>query len=369
MPKAKERDGVYYRKDRAAWAVSYIDASGERKRKTVEAHTRQQAMNVLAAIKTGEERARTLGVRPASDVTTAALMERYTRHQKPRIRPTTFERLGGIMATLQRHLPEQVKAITKRTVAGYIETRSETVKPATVAKEMSVLKHCLKLAVEWELIHQNPAAGARLPKLPAGRTKYLTPGELRATLEAAPDWMRAPLAFAACTGVRRGEMLSLKWMDVDIANRRLYLRETKNGALRVLPIPEFALTVLRSLPAGATDSLVFANVDASRLSVYTKRVFKRLGIPDASFHTLRHTAASWLVMEGVDLYAVGQILGHKTPRMTQRYAHLSPAYMAGAVSKMDGIMGEFMPKSIAGEAHLVTTESPELLALVGASAN
>ena len=70
-----------------------------------------------------------------------------------------------------------------------------------------------------------------------------------------------------------------------------------------------------------------------------RSIFARLGIPDASFHTLRHTAASWLVMEGVDLYAVGQILGHKTPRMTQRYAHLSPNYMAGAVSKLDGIMG------------------------------
>jgi site-specific recombinase XerD len=60
------------------------------------------------------------------------------------------------------------------------------------------------------------------------------------------------------------------------------------------------------------------------LSMYTKQVFKRLGIPDASFHTLRHTAASWLVMKGADLYAVGQIPGHKTPCMTQRYAHLSP---------------------------------------------
>jgi integrase len=132
-------------------------------------------------------------------------------------------------------------------------------------------------------------------------------------------------------------------MDVDMTNRRLYLRETKNGALRVLPIPEFALSVLRSQPAGAAGDLVFADVDAARLSVYTKRLFARLGILDASFHTLRHTAASWLVMEGVDLYAVGQILGHKTPRMTQRYAHLSPAYMAGAVSKMDGIMGGMLP--------------------------
>ncbi len=95
MPKAKERDGVYYRKDRAAWAVSYIDASGERKRRVVAAHTRQQAVNVLSAIKTAEERARTLGVRPASEVTMADLFTRYKRYQKARIRPTTFERLGG----------------------------------------------------------------------------------------------------------------------------------------------------------------------------------------------------------------------------------------------------------------------------------
>ncbi len=343
MPKARARDGVYYRKDRAAWAVSYIDASGERQRKIVTAHTRQQAVDALSAIKTQEERARILGVRPASDVTMEDLLTRYKRHQKPRIRPTTYERLGGILETIKSHLPEQAKAITKQTIAAYIETRSETVKPGTVAKEMSVLKHALKLAVEWELLHTNPAAGARLPKIPAGRTKYLTPGELKAALQMAPEWMRAPMAFAACTGVRRGEMLSLKWMDVDFANRRLYLRETKNGALRILPLSESALTVLRSLPPGTAADNVFAGVVPSQLSVYTKRVFKRLGILDASFHTLRHTAASWMVQQGVDLYGVGQILGHKTPRMTQRYAHLSPDYMASAVGKLDGIMGGMLP--------------------------
>jgi integrase len=241
-----------------------------------------------------------------------ALFERYKKHQKARIRPTTFERLGGILGTLKARLPEQAKEITKRTVGEYIETRSgsDEMKPATVAKEISVLKHCLRLAVEWGELNQNPAAGARLPQLPQGRTRYLTPGELKAALELAPDWLRAPMAFAACTGVRRGEMLSLRWMDVDVKNRRLYLRETKNGALRILPIPESALTVLRSLPEGKAGDPVFAGVNPAHLSVYTKRVFKRLGILDASFHTLRHTAASWMVQQGVDLYAVGQILGH-----------------------------------------------------------
>ena len=141
------------------------------------------------------------------------------------------------------------------------------------------------------------------------------------------------------------EMLSLRWMDVDLKNRRLYLRETKNGALRILPLSAAALQVLGSLPQGGAGDPVFAGVDAANLSVYTKRVFARLGIPDASFHTLRHTAASWLVQQGVDLYAVGQILGHKTPRMTQRYAHLSPDYMAGAVGKLDGIMSGMLTGS------------------------
>ena len=106
---------------------------------------------------------------------------------------------------------------------------------------------------------------------------------------------------------------------------------------------DLAVQVLNSLPGGTPGDPVLTDVDPARLSVYTRRLFQGLGIQDASFHSLRHTAASWLVMGGVDLYAVGQLLGHKTPRMTQRYAHLSPDYMAGAMSKLDnafvGVLG------------------------------
>lgn len=360
MPRARARDGVYYRADRRGWWVSYIDATGERVREKVVAHTRQQATDALHRIKAKEETARVLGIRPASDIAVEDLFRRYRRHQKPRIRSTTYARLGGILDTLKARLPLLARQIDKRTVAEYIETRSgvDEMKPGTVVKEISVLKHCLKLAVEWGELNQNPAAGARLPKLPPGKTRYLTPGELKAALESAPDWLRAPMAFAACTGVRRGELLSLRWMDVDVKNRRLYLRETKNGALRILPLQESALAVLRSLPQGAPGDPVFAGVDPAFLSVYAKRVFERLGIMDASFHTLRHTAASWMVQRGVDLFSVGQILGHKTPRMTQRYAHLSPDYMAASMSKLDGVMGEVLPTSLPSGSQLVTTESP-----------
>ncbi len=127
-------------------------------------------------------------------------------------------------------------------------------------------------------------------------------------------------------------------------NWRLSLRKTKSGALRILPIPESALIVLRSLPQGGPGDAVFAGVNPAHLSVYCKRVLKRIDAPDASFHALHHTAASWMVQQGVDLYAVGQILGHKTPRMTQRYAHLSPGYMAAAVNKLDGVFAGALPE-------------------------
>jgi integrase len=344
MPKAKERDGVFQRKDRSGWWVSYVDASGKRKKEKVTAFTRTQAMTALSQIKTRIERESILGVKSASEITTADLLARFKAYQKAQLRPTTFIRLDGILNTLKAALPVQAKEITRRTVADYILERSETVSAGTVAKEFATLNHALRLAVEWELLTVNPAQGAKLPRQSEGRTRYLSPTEFKAALEAAPDWMRGPMALAAFTGMRRGEILGLCWKDVDLDGQRVYLPETKNGTLRVLTLNQLAMQVLQHYPAGQPDERVFPNVDAARLSVYTRRVFASVGIQDASFHSLRHTAASWLVMEGVDLYTVGKILGHKTPRMTQRYAHLSPGYLATAVNKLDGVFAGSLPE-------------------------
>ena len=367
--KPKKRDGVYYRKDRGSWWVSYPDANGRRQREAVAAQTRPQAVAARAALMLKAERDRVLGVKEASDISTADLLARYKRHQKSRLRSTTFERLDGILDTLKASLPERAKDITRKTVADYISSRSEDVSAGTIQKEIAVVKHSLRLAVEWELLNNNPAQGARLPKLPQGRTRYLSPTELKSVLETAPEWMRAPIALAAFTGMRRGELLSLRWADVDLEGHRIYLRETKNGSLRVLPLNSLAVRVLESLPRGLPGDLVLVGVDGQRLSVYTRRLFERLGIADASFHSLRHTAASWLVMQGADLYAVGQVLGHRTPRMTQRYAHLSSQYMAGAVGKLDSVFGEVMPQNTPNSLQYVTIASPDFDAEKATAAN
>jgi integrase len=328
--------------------VSFVDSSGIRRKKRVEAHTRTQALAALSALKTKAQTERVLGVKHTSDMSLADLLTRYKKHQKTRVRPTTFERLDTVIGTLKANLPDRLKDISRVKVADYVSSRSQVVAPASVAKEVSILKHALRLAVEWELLNTNPAERVKLPRLPEGRTRYLSPTELKSVLEAAPEWMRAPIALASFTGMRRGELLSLRWRDVDLVGRRVYLHETKNGSLRVLALNDLALAVLGSLEQGTPESLVLPDVNGPRLSVYTRRLFASLEIKDASFHSLRHTAASWLVMQGVDLFAVGQVLGHRTPRMTARYAHLSPAYMAGAVGKLDSVFGDVLPPQKGG---------------------
>jgi integrase len=96
--------------------------------------------------------------------------------------------------------------------------------------------------------------------------------------------MRAPLALAAFTGMRRGELLGLRWVDVDLVGRRVYLRETKNGSLRVVALNDLALAVLANLPQGVPADLALNGIDGPRLTVATRRLFASLGIAEASFH-------------------------------------------------------------------------------------
>jgi integrase len=349
MPKPRMRDGAFQRKDRSGWYISYTDAAGCRRKEKVAAHTRAQALSLLAAIKVKIAKEQVLGVKYTSEITVADLFSRFRRYQKVRLSPSTFARLDGILKILSGELPARVQQITRQIIADLINTRAEQVAPGTVAKEMVTLKHALRLAVEWELLHENPANGMKLPSIPEGRTRYLSPAELKAALAEAPDWMRPILALAAFTGMRRGELLALRWIDIDLENRRAYLHDTKYGTLGIVALNKLALRVLESLPASSPEQLVFANVDAQKLSVYTQRLFRRLGIHKASFHSLRHTTASWLVMQGVDLYVVGQILRHKSPRMTQRYAHLSPQYVAAKLETLDSVFGGVLPGESAAD--------------------
>lgn len=331
MPK---RDGVFERKDCAGWYASYVDAKGVRRKKRIAATSRTQAMSALSLIKAKVQVQALTGVKEIPDTSTDDLRKRYEKYQKGRIAPETMDRTKAILKAMVKRLPEQLKAIDRAAIAALVGERFKAVAAATVQKEMTILKHMFRLAVEWDLMASNPAERVKLPTVTESRTRYLSPAELKAVLVAAPEWMRAPIALAAFTGMRRGELLGLKWTDID--GNRAYIRETKNESMRVVALNKLALQIIDSLPR--THPLLFPNVEAHRLTMETRRLFKRLDIADASFHTLRHTAASLMVMAGADLYAAGQQLGHKTPRMTSRYAHLSPTYMTKTAGTLDSAL-------------------------------
>jgi len=216
------------------------------------------------------------------------------------------------------------------------------ISPATVTKELNVLKHLLGLTVEWEIIPINPAQNVKPPKPSAGRVRYLQPTELKVLLEACPLWLQPIVALAVCTGMRRGEILGLRWLDIDLNNNRILLPQTKNGDGRIVYLNQAAQSALMSLPyndeTSSTDK-PFANITLDQVSVSFHRICARVGIADFRFHDLRHTAASWLRMSGADIHTVALLLGHKDLRMAARYQHLSPAFLAEAVSRLDGVFG------------------------------
>ncbi|MBI2815300.1 MAG: site-specific integrase [Acidobacteria bacterium] len=218
----------------------------------------------------------------------------------------------------------------------------------------------LRLAVEWEVIPFNPAHGVKAPKAPAGRVRYLQPSELRTVLENCPESLRPIATLAVSTGMRRSEILRLRWLDVDMANHRILLPQTKNGEGRIVHLNKLALSVLRALPFGknttSTDRL-FPGMTPAQVSVAFQRACRRAKIADFRLHDLRHTAASWMRMSGADIHTVAQLLGHKDLRMAARYQHLSPAFLAEAVGRLDAAFGNLCYQDVTEKKALPEPEA------------
>jgi integrase len=290
------------------------------------------------------EQSRVLGFSPPGDETFREIAASFLSHQKVRLTPKAYEREKGIVEkNLSSFFTGKLSAIRRVDIQRYVTKRSGEVSAHSVQKELNVLKHLLRLAVEWEIIPLNPAQGIKSPKVPAGRVRYLQPTELKVLMECSPEWLRPIIALAVCTGMRRSEVLGLRWLDVDIAHQRILLPQTKNGEGRIIYLNKSAQSVLMSMSLTAETkptNKLFPEITPSQVSVAFHRTCIGVGIADFRFHDLRHTAASWLRMSGADIHTVAQLLGHKDLRMAARYQHLSPAFLADAVGRLDEVFGE-----------------------------
>ncbi len=167
----------------------------------------------------------------------------------------------------------------------------------------------------------NPVRQIRMPKLPSGRDRRLSSEELeRIATAAGSKEFGNLLRFAVETGMRRGEIVSMKWEQVDLKKQTLRIPETKNDTPRTIPLSREALRILSDLPRRLEGSVwSFAT---NWLSLLFANSCKKAGIEDLHFHDLRHEATSRLFEKGFDTMEVRTITGHKTLQMLARYTHL-----------------------------------------------
>lgn len=338
----QKRDGVYQRKDRAGFWISWTDAQGRRRQRKTDAANITQAKQILSAELLRVEQARMLGHAPPGAETFGEVADRYLKYQKARLSPRGYDREEVIRRVhLARFDSLKLSAIRKIDLQAYLTERvTQKASPYSVRKELVFLTHMFRLAVEWEIIPISPAQGLKAPKLPPGRVRYLQPTELKALLEGCRAGLREIVALAVATGMRRGEVMSLRFLDVDMVNRRILLPQTKNGDSRAVYLNQIAMMVLNSIEVRTPGELVFSGWTAAQVTQQFGRVVRRLKIENFRFHDLRHTAASWMRMAGADIHTVAQLLGHKDLKTAQRYQHLSPAFLSEAVAKLDTVFGD-----------------------------
>jgi integrase len=140
--------------------------------------------------------------------------------------------------------------------------------------------------------------------------------------------------------MRRGELLAIRWMDIDLTNRRILLNTSKNGEGRFVYLPQLACKLIESLPrnkARVTDFVfpVSQEITPEAVSVAFARACKKANVHGCRFHDLRHTAATHLRLEGSDSHCVAQLAGQKSMKVAQGYQHLTPAYLSSQMSGLD----------------------------------
>ncbi|HEX9869131.1 MAG TPA: site-specific integrase, partial [Candidatus Tectomicrobia bacterium] len=245
--------------------------------------------------------------------------------------------------------PMQVGDITPMVIDAYIADRAMMRAPATVNREVQILHHLFRKALEWGKALENPVRHQKPLRVNNRRLRYLSHEEIVGLLSAADDRLR-PLVLAALhTGLRRGELFALTWQDVDFKLGVIRVVQTKNGERREIPLTNTLRVTLQQLPRRLASDYVFPGQSGHGLVDIRKRFRRALQEVDINgfvFHDLRHTFASHLVMAGVDLITVKEFLGHKDIKMTLRYAHLAPDYKRAAINRLDTSMDTSHKKGV-----------------------
>jgi integrase len=245
-----------------------------------------------------------------------------------------FDWKGPVRDLIATDLDPEVRFFRRfriRLMTERVETFGRPLCSTSVLNLLRTMHRIFEMAVRWGVIETNPAADMEKPSPANPKTRFLTIEEFEKVKAASPAWLRPILRMAVSTGRRLKEVACLRWTDVDRGAGVIHIdQDTKTGR-RQVSISETVLEVLDGQTRRINTPRVLVDDNGRDLAVEgrrneiglaTTKAMREAGIEDATFHTLRLTAAAWTAQDGVSLYEVQHVLGHSTPVMTQRYAHL-----------------------------------------------
>ena len=316
------------------WYADYYAGSARVQESTGTANKRE-AEKILALRLSEVQRG--VFVKPIN-ITLPEFGERYIEYAKAHKR--SWKRDVQMLGNLQGFFgPSKLRDITPLRVEEYQQARVKEVCPATSNRELALLKHMFNIAERWGQ-HQGTNPVRLVKFLPENNYRFqtLNEDEERRLLVASPPYLRNMVLFAINTGLRTNEIFNLEWEDVDIEQRRLKMIVKKNQKLLSLPLNETAFGIIEARKAIAHGSFVFYNPMTGGQFKDVKGALaaavKRAALAKVTWHMFRHTFASRLTRQGVDIVTVKELLGHANISVTLRYAHSNDDAKRRAVDKL-----------------------------------
>jgi integrase len=262
----------------------------------------------------------------AQKTTLGALIHQYIAEVLPSMKGAHEDAIR-LRAICRRPIcKNSIAALTPAKIAAYRDLRLTEVAPGTVVRELAYLSSIINHGRrEWGIHTNNPVALVRKPTQPNGRERVLNSAEReRLLVELQPTgrrnvWMLSVVVLALETGMRRSELLALRWGDINLDRRTATLHMTKNGESRTVPLSTSAIQAIASLPRSISGS-VFP-ITAYALAANFNKAVKRAGLQDLHFHDLRHTAITLMATKLPNLIELAAVSGHKSLKMLQRYYH------------------------------------------------
>ena len=332
--------GIYKRNDSRFYWLAYQDLGGKIIRKSSGTTNQREARALLDECRSAVLQGKQPIIKKIKNHTFFELTEKYMEWaQKQKSFKTKISKINQLVKYFGDRGLRQFDTMM---VEQFQTERLRKNKPATVNRLLATLKHMFTKAVDWEMVEEDVLKKIRRVKLDPEnnrRLRFLSQEESHELINACSPHLRPVVVTALNTGMRKEEILSLRWDDnIDMRHGFISLLNTKNNERRDLPMNAAVKEALGQIVRRVDVPWVFYEPKKGGRYGDMKRSFysacRKAGIKDFRFHDLRHTFASQLVMAGVDITTVRELMGHKTLSMTLRYAHLAASHKENAVDRL-----------------------------------